>query len=200
MFDGLTFKITNKTGEQIMMWLRGGKPIEAKPAATPATQPPAQESAPADDDPPMDYPDADEDAPVTVRATIDQLKAINLGMAKLRDLGTSEPTLWTGINRELQKKGLATVEATDQLDNLGAETVIDYLGRCGRSPEGREGQGRGQAYRRRSLRDGGLTWKPAQSSGASHLRTGRSSNPARSRVRIPRGADEGHRRRRIRLL
>ena len=129
MFDGQIFKITRKTGEQIMMWLRGGKPIEAKPAATPATQPPAQEAAPADDDPPMDYSDADEDAPVTVRATIDQLKAINLGMAKLRDLGTSEPTLWTGINRELQKKGLATVEATDQLDNLGAETVIDYLRR-----------------------------------------------------------------------
>jgi hypothetical protein len=129
MFDGQIFKITKKTGEQIMAWLAGGKPIEAKPAAKPATPPPTQPQA---DDFADTIPDdaADEDAPPAVlRATLDQLKAINLRMDVLRKFGNSEATLWKGINGELQKKHFPLVEATDEMDNLGAEAVIDYLTR-----------------------------------------------------------------------
>lgn len=126
MFDGQIFKITKKTGEQIMAWLAGGKPVEqVRPATAAPIVPPAAaaefELAPDDDQP--------ADAPDVVSATAEQQKKISDGVAVMVKLGFAPTKVWGGIGKEVQKKHGVTVVDTAGLDNIQAETVIDYLSR-----------------------------------------------------------------------
>jgi hypothetical protein len=113
MFDGLIFKPSKKTGEQIMAWLRGGKPIAAKPAQIPFTEQDA---------------DYDED-PAPFPANEDQLKHIGDKSSALRDLGISDATIWRGVIGEVEKKCGRVIVDTGDLNTAEAETVIDYLSR-----------------------------------------------------------------------
>jgi hypothetical protein len=124
MFDGQIFKITKKTGEQIMSWLAGGKPVEPKPAS-PAPQPPVEKS----DDEFVSPDDLPADEPQIVLATGTQLTKISDGIAALIKIGITSPTIWTGIGKETTLKHGRVIVDTAGLSNGEAETIIDYLNR-----------------------------------------------------------------------
>jgi len=113
MFDGQVFKPSKKTGEQIMSWLRGGKPIESKPAQIPFGEPTVAGTPEGE----------------CVMARPEQLEQIKARSEDLGRLGISEHTVWIGICSEMQKRHGRDVAGTDELSNVEAETVIDYLGR-----------------------------------------------------------------------
>jgi len=116
MFDGQVFKPTKKTGEQIMAWLAGGKPVEPKPAPAPA----AEEFPAATQEP--------ESAPA-VHVTAEQSKKILDGIAALETLGTTSQTIWKGMSSEVKKKHGHEFAELVELTGTEAETVIDYLSR-----------------------------------------------------------------------
>jgi hypothetical protein len=131
MFDGQIFKITKKTGEQIIAWLNGAKPIEqvkdaARPASAPAAQPAKAEPSDAEA-----YPDGPPEPAETkaVRATAAQKQQISDGVKVMVGLGFQADKVWGGIEKELYKKYSLVLVDSDSLDNLQAETAIDYLKR-----------------------------------------------------------------------
>jgi len=130
MFDGQIFKITKKTGEQFMAWLAGGKPIEAKPAAKPsAPAPVTPPPEPLPDHTPMDDAMLDAPDPEVLPMTAEQqarFKAECDGLMKLR---VSPQTLWNGIGKEAQKTIGRMIVDTASLNNIEAETILDYLKR-----------------------------------------------------------------------
>jgi hypothetical protein len=119
MFDGQIFKITKKTGEQIMAWLAGGKPVEVKPAAAaPQAQAEAEQlnESPADDA----FPEP---------ATEAQRLHIGAGCDMLSKLGISPATIWAGIGKEVQKIHGRVIVDSSNLSVPEAKTIVDYLGR-----------------------------------------------------------------------
>jgi len=105
MFDGQVFKPSKKTGEQIMNWLRGGKPMESKPVT---------KSAPAADS----FPEP---------ATEAQQLHIGAGCDALQELGVSPATIWKGIGKKVKElHGREVVDSSD-LSTAEAQTIVDYL-------------------------------------------------------------------------
>ena len=105
MFDGQVFKPSKKTGEQIMNWLRGGKPMESKPVT---------KSAPAADS----FPEP---------ATEAQQLHIGAGCDALQELGVSPATIWKGIGKKVKDlHGREVVDSSD-LSTAEAQTIVDYL-------------------------------------------------------------------------
>jgi hypothetical protein len=119
MFDGQIFKITKKTGEQIMAWLAGGKPVGAKStAAVPAIEPEAE------------TPDlAPEETEFPAPATEAQLLHLGAGCDMLSKLGISPATIWAGIGKEVQKIHGRVIVDSSNLSVPEAKTIVDYLGR-----------------------------------------------------------------------
>jgi hypothetical protein len=115
MFDGQIFKPTKKTGEQIMAWLAGGRPIETK--AAPA--PPAAEEFPST----VQEPEAEKSVPVTP----EQSKKILDGIAAVEKLGITSATIWTGIGKETKAKIGRMVVDSSGLTSKEAAVIIDYL-------------------------------------------------------------------------
>ena len=113
MFDGQIFKPTKKTGEQIMAWLVGAKPVESLPP-----QIPFEESA-----------ENEIPEPTLVSARPEQVEKIKTKSGDLKTLGISEGTIWTGIRGEIEKKHGRVITDTGDLSNVEAETAIDYLNR-----------------------------------------------------------------------
>jgi hypothetical protein len=113
MFDGQVFKPTKKTGEQIIAWLKEGKPVEPRPPQIPFTG------------------DAESEAetPAVIAARPEQIKTISEGSAAVKALGISEGTIWNGILGEIQRKHGRMITDTGELNNVEAETVLDYLHR-----------------------------------------------------------------------
>jgi hypothetical protein len=117
MFDGQVFKPSKKTGEQIMDWLRGGKPMEPKPAANPAPKTEQPDAPPVDGD---SFPEP---------ATEAQQLHVGAGCDALSKLGISPATIWSGISNQVKKLHGREVVDSGSLSATEAQTVIDYLGR-----------------------------------------------------------------------
>jgi hypothetical protein len=124
MFDGQIFKPTKKTGEQILAWLAGGKPLEAK---KPAPEFPAAQPQTLGPEAPVDNGDEDPDAePI---ATAEQIMFIKDRMSELGKCGISPSTLWAGIGTEMQAKVGREVIDLDGLTEAEASFLVDYLNR-----------------------------------------------------------------------
>jgi hypothetical protein len=121
MFDGQIFKITKKTGEQIMTWLKGAKPIEKAEAPKPAAKPsPSPEPAPWETGDEAD-PEGEGAPSITEKqaARISGLIKAVIGPRR------SEETVWIGIHKQVPHD----FSEVSELSELEAGAVIEYLTR-----------------------------------------------------------------------
>jgi hypothetical protein len=125
MFDGQIFKITKKTGEQIMAWLKGAKPVEkavaapAKPSAPPATKKVEKPE-------PAPWESGDEGEGDDVPAITEKQAAKISGLIKsVIGPRRSEETVWIGIHKQVPHD----FSEVSELSELEAGAVIDYLTR-----------------------------------------------------------------------
>lgn len=114
MFDGQVFKPSKKTGEQILTWLTGAKPIESRPA-----QPAAAES----------FPPAGGKSSSAGRVTEEQSRQIVDGIGAVEKLGVTSQTIWKGMATEIRKRHGREFAELVELNAAEAQTVIDYLRR-----------------------------------------------------------------------
>lgn len=114
MFDGQVFKPSKKTGEQILTWLTGAKPIESRPA-----QPAAAEG----------FPPAGGKSSSAGRVTEEQSRQIVDGIGAVEKLGVTSQTIWKGMATEIRKRHGREFAELVELNAAEAQTVIDYLRR-----------------------------------------------------------------------
>lgn len=124
MFDGQIFKITKKTGEQIMAWLMGGKPVqnpEAAPLAAPKADLKAQGGQPGE------FPGEAEGGSADGQITQDQLNNITEGIQRLKALGIVDATIWKGIVGQVKKVHNRAFAEPSELTVVEGATVLGYL-------------------------------------------------------------------------
>lgn len=118
LFDGKIFKPTRKTGEELMAWLKSGKPA---PKPVPATEAPKPAAAPETK---VIAPDEFNSGP----ATPEQIAGIQAGTEALRKLGLAEAVILRGISGRVKKiHGIELNMAA--ISNIEAATIIEYLGK-----------------------------------------------------------------------
>jgi hypothetical protein len=124
MFDGQIFKIARKTGEQIISWLSGGKPVESKPAQAPAaaaSEPTKSKAAdaPAPTEPAGVFPGEDEEVMIS-QAQTETIKGL---IAAILGPKRSESTIWGAIRQQVPHEFGELTELT----SLEAGAVTEYL-------------------------------------------------------------------------
>jgi hypothetical protein len=129
MFDGQIFKITKKTGEQIMEWLKGAKPIDKPAAKAPVPDNSGPDGLPADDSEASEQPsDADEgDGQELVAIKPSQMKNIMAGIDGIVKRGYQEETAWKGIHKVVMEQHKRDFAELGELTDIEGATVIEYL-------------------------------------------------------------------------
>ncbi len=124
LFDGKIFKISKKTGEEIMAWLAGGKPIEK-----PAPQPAPKAALLPQDQAPAEFPEdeAAEETDGFSPIKPEQVDKIRAGISALKERGKSEDVIWKGIHKVMTENKVPEFVELSELTDTQADMVIDYL-------------------------------------------------------------------------
>lgn len=127
LFDGMIFKPTKETGEQLMKWLMSGKPASTSPVDMPAVAK-ASPKGKAQEEKPKEAPAGPGyDFSADSQAHKDQLAAIRNGVGVIVAHGITESLAWDGLRKRLQKvSGHSFAEATE-LTTKEADDIIGYL-------------------------------------------------------------------------